>query len=102
MSLYEGSTRGASDEVADEKEVDDSNGGEGKSCANQSTGTRRLPQVGGAMKLPGIGVGRQRCPQDGGVGMRRANVSSRATKTKLSKVGYINIMRTNIGLNVST
>lgn len=61
MSLYEGSTGGASDEVADEKEVDDSNGGEGKSCANQSTGTRRLPEVGGAVKLPSIGVGRQRC-----------------------------------------
>jgi len=66
MSLYLGSTGGASDEVADEKEVDDSNGDEGKSCANQSTGTRRLPQVGGAMKLPGIGVGRQMCAQDRG------------------------------------
>ena len=36
-----------------------------------------------------------------GVGMMRANVASRARRTKPSKVGYISIMRTNIGLKVS-
>ncbi|OQU90300.1 hypothetical protein SORBI_3002G382001 [Sorghum bicolor] len=55
MSLHEGSPGRPSDDIADEKEMEEGNGDEGKSCANYSTRTRRLPEVVGAVELPSVG-----------------------------------------------